>query len=206
MRGVAHLNSLCHDLRPRHFAAMEIERHGVRDNLEAIVKRTVMFTVGKCAPDVGDVHDAVSVGVTFARLVDFQLHAEEAIALAIEDGLRLVVIVIHTTGNKARVAAVAVCILAAAAVVGIFLSDHLAAACTVSIVVVIAVLAQWRGICAGVFTASNSLAAAGAENGLLVQTSRAEKFIPEWDQVFGGKGFAAVSAGFSLFRIHIKSP
>ena len=182
MRGVAHLNGFCHDLLPRHFAAMEVERHGVCNDLEAIVKRTVMLAVGKRAPDVGDVHDAFGVGITFARLVDFQLHAEEAVALAIEDGLRLVVIVVHTTGNKTCVASVTVCFIAAVAVVGIFLSDHLAAACTVSIVVVIAVLTQRRGICAGVFTASNSLAAVRAEDRPLVQTVGAEKFIMEWGE------------------------
>ena len=74
------------------------------------------------------------------------------------------------------------------------------------IVIIVAGLTQRRAVCAVVFIAGNSLAAAGTENSLLVQAGGAEQFIPEWDQSLGGKGFAAMSAGLSLFGIHIKSP
>ena len=37
MAGVTHGDSLLHELRPRHSFLMELQRHGVGDNLKAIV-------------------------------------------------------------------------------------------------------------------------------------------------------------------------
>ena len=52
-----------------------------------------MLDVGTVPVPVGDVQKRKGVSRTFTRTVNFQLHTEEPGAFPVEDGLRLVVIV-----------------------------------------------------------------------------------------------------------------
>ena len=91
MAGVAHGARLAQHAGPRHSILLVAEGHGVGDDLEAIVQASVMLAADMLLRSVPKVQDSPGVLTHLSAAVDLQLHAEEAGALAVKDGLRLIV-------------------------------------------------------------------------------------------------------------------
>ena len=199
MARVSHLQGLSQNSLPRHFSLMIGKRHGMCDHLKAVVQRAVVLAVEVFqAVAVGDGHDLGGVAIVLSGSVHFQFYAKIAITVPTEQRLRLVVIVLNRlAGSAARVAVVAERIFVAIALTGVISladADEIAAAVTVCVVTVIAVLTERRGFISGIVIPPDALTAVRAENGFGFQTVRAERLAAERVELILGEFFSTVGA------------
>ena len=76
---------------------VEINRHGVGDNFHSIIQGTIMLDINQLIHCVSNLLNPGRLGVVFTCIVDLQLHTKIAAALAIENGLRFIVVVMNHT-------------------------------------------------------------------------------------------------------------
>ena len=86
----------CQHLIPRHFVELVLQRHGVRDDLKAVIQTAIVLAVGKGVLPVGNVQQGRGVLVVLAGTVDLQLDTEEAGPGAIEDGTGLEIVIMDS--------------------------------------------------------------------------------------------------------------
>lgn len=84
---------------------MIVQRHGVGDNLKAVVQGAVVLAVDALRTVVDQGHQGLGGADALAAFIDLQLHAEVAWAGAVEDGLGLVVIALDAAGDGIAVVA-----------------------------------------------------------------------------------------------------
>jgi hypothetical protein len=80
------------------FSRWQVQGHGVGHQLEALVQGAVVLAVEQFLPLVGDAQERLGAGVVLTRSVDLQLHAEVAGTAAVEDGVRLVAVIVDGPG------------------------------------------------------------------------------------------------------------
>ena len=93
MAEITQLHGLFAQLCPGHSVKLPVQRHGVGHQLQPVVEGAVVLDVGEVSVPVGDIQKRKGVRCTFTRTVNFQLHAEEPGAFPMENGFRLIVIV-----------------------------------------------------------------------------------------------------------------
>ena len=80
---------------PGHMMQMIVQCHGMGDDLESVVQRTVVLAVSIIRRVVGDMQNLFRICVSLTGFIDIQLHAEKAFSISMEDGLRLVVVFVN---------------------------------------------------------------------------------------------------------------
>ena len=152
MGAVAQASGLVQNLFPGHMLAVVVQRHGVADDLEALVQGAVVLAVGPFLSVVDQPKNLPGVAVVLSGAVDLQLHPEVPAALAEELRFRLIVIVVDFPGaGVAAVAGVAPgLIVIVVIVIGVILKDDPAAVFAGGVVAVKAGLAQVGIFVAGV--------------------------------------------------------
>lgn len=184
---VTHLHRGMAQRGPGHLMEMIVQRHGVGDDLEAIIQGAVVLAVDALCTVVGQGHQGLGGANTLAAFVDFQLHAEVAGTGAIEDGLGLVVIALDAAGDGIAVVACVtqwfILFLVSSLIVGICQGDQSAAMVAAGIVVVIAGLAKgdFRG--SGIVIPPETAAAVGTADSFRIQAAWAEGLAVEVDAV-----------------------
>ena len=94
MGEIPHTDGLVQHLIPRHFVKLILQRHGMRDDLKAVVQTAIVLAVGKGVLPVGDVQQRRGILTVLARTVDLQLYAEEAGPRAVEDGTGFEIVIV----------------------------------------------------------------------------------------------------------------
>ena len=177
---------------------MVVQRHGVGDDLKAVVQGAVVLAVDPLRTVVDQGHQGLGGADALTAFVDLQLHAEVAGTGAIEDGLGLVVIALDAAGDSIAVVAGVtqwfILFLVSGLIVGIRQGDQSAAMVAAGVVEVIAVLTEgcFRG--SGIVVPPKTAAAVGTADGFRIQAAWAEGLAVEVDAV----GFRdGLSAGFT---------
>lgn len=130
---------------------------------------------------VGDVRDAPRAVVAFACVAHLQFHTEKALAVAVKNGLGLVVVIVddavavalHVAGAAVGLGFVLVIIIGAVDV------DRPVASAAGGVVVIEAALAQRDTLTAAIIACPNSRLAVSAQNGLGLQTAFTAKLAIE---------------------------
>ena len=112
MRTVALMNGMVHDIFPRKFVDVIVYGAGVRNQLHTIVQRTVCFDVKQVCMGVGNVQQFFRKVVISACSVNFQFNAKVTVAFAVENGIRLVAVLVDQVAffTFILVAVTAVCL------------------------------------------------------------------------------------------------
>ena len=190
---IAQLFCFFHDPLPRHAAQVEIESHRVGDDLEPIVEAAVVLAVGQRMFSIGDVQDLGSVVTIFTGTVDLKLNAEEAVAVAIENGSRFVVIIVDSVPVTNGVIAF-LTIRVISTEEGVPPADQGVAGCTAFKVIVEAVLTQRLRIGSHIVVCPDTAVTAGAVDRLIAQAGGAKKLAVKRKQFVLQKFFSAVGA------------
>ena len=172
----------------------------MRDQLEAVAEGTVVLTVeplGKT--DIGLGQNPAGVVTPFAAFIDLQLDPEVSGAGAVEDGFRLVVVALDyvpvcflQTGQAER-------LIAVVQIVTVLTVDEAATLGAGHVALVVAGLTEGRVVISSVVSEPDSLAAAGAEGGFVLQALWADEPVVEWDELIRVVDFAAELAGNFVF-------
>ena len=171
--------------------------------LKAVVQAAIVLAVQMVCIPVGDAQERSGIVAALAGIVDFQLHAEIAGATAVENGVRLVVVIVDATLTAAGAAAIAEgLVIAFVPIVGIVLVDHPSALGAGQVVAVVAVLTKRRVAVTGVLVPPDTRPAVGADQGGGFQTGGTEQLAVEFDELFHRMG---CSAGIAVFGFHDRS-
>ena len=199
---ISQTSGLVQNLFPGHMLAVVVQGHGMADNLEALIQRAVVFTVGPLLSVVDQLENLTGVAVVFAGTVNFQFHPKVPAALAKELRFRLVVIVVDfPDAGVVAVAGVAPgFIVIAIIVVGIILKDDPATVFTGGVVAIKAGLAQVGIFVAGVAVGPDALTAPLAAGGFRVQAGTAQQLAVKLRQSFRRMQTAAGAAGNKIFQ------
>lgn len=200
MGTVAQRAGCAQDFRPGHLFLVVLQTHGMRDQLEAVAEGTVVLTVeplGKT--DIGLGQNPAGVVTPFAAFIDLQLDPEVSGAGAVEDGFRLVVVALDyvpvcflQTGQAER-------LIAVVQIVTVLTVDEAATLGAGHVALVVAGLTEGRVVISSVVSEPDSLAAAGAEGGFVLQALWADEPVVEWDELIRVVDFAAELAGNFVF-------
>lgn len=162
-----------------------------------------MLAVGQRLRLVGDVHQRLRAAVTFTAVIDFQLHAEIAWAVAVEDGVGLEVVVVDGAVLDGRAAIGTVGIVGVQRIPAVVGVNGVAAAGAADVVLPEAVIADGRGfVVAPAVPPPEAAAAVGAGGGEQFETVRAEQLAIERGQAFCG----SAAVGSDLCGCHGESP
>ena len=119
-----------------------LQRHGVRDDLKAVVQTAIVLAIGKGVLSVDDVQQRQGVLVVLTGTVDLQLHAEKAGPGAVEDGTGLEIVVVDGTVLDVGAAVAAIGVVVIVGVPALIEGDEASAAGAAGIVAVVAVGAK----------------------------------------------------------------
>ena len=171
---------------------MVLQTHGMRDQLEAIAERTVVLTVEPLGEiDVGLRQNLAGVVTTLAAFVDLQLDSEVSGAGAIEDGFRLVVVALDHVSVCFLQAGQAERLIAVVQIVTVLTVDEAATLGAGHVALIVAGLTEGRVVISGVVSEPDSLTAAGAEGGFVLQALWADEPVVEWDELIRVVNFTA---------------
>ena len=174
---IAQASGLVQNLFPGHMLAVVVQRHGVTDDLEALIQRAVVLAVGPFLSVVYQPENLPGVAVVFPGTVNLQFYSKVPAALAEELRFRLVVIVVDFPGaGVVAMASVAPgLIVIVIIVVGIILKDDPAAVFAGGVVAVKAGLAQVGIFVSSVAVGPDALTAPLAAGGFCVQAGTAQQ-------------------------------
>ena len=94
MAGVAHVDGFLQDGIPWHLILMERQRHRMGDDLITVIQTSIMFAVNILIFAIDGIQDPAGVGIGLAGTVDFRFDAHIKGAVAVEDGIGAVVIIV----------------------------------------------------------------------------------------------------------------
>ena len=180
---VAQRAGCAQDFRPGHLFLVVLQTHGMRDQLEAVAEGTVVLTIeplGKT--DIGLGQNPAGVVTPLAAFVDLQLNPEVSGAGAVEDGFRFVVVALDYVSVGFLQAGQAERLIAVVQIVTVLTVDEAATLGAGHVALVVAGLAEWSVVISGVVSEPDSLAAAGAEGGFVLQALWADEPVVEWDE------------------------
>ena len=202
MGPVAQASGFVQNLFPGHMLAVVVQRHGVTDDLKALIQGTVVLAVGPFLAIVHQPENLTGVAVVLSGAVNLQLHPEVPAALTEELRFRLVVIVVDFPGaGVVTVAGVAPgLIVIVVIVVGIILKDDPAAVFAGGVVAVKAALAQVGILVAGAAVRPDALTAPLAAGGFRVKAETAQQGTVKLRQGFRRMQTAAGTAGNKIFQ------
>ena len=164
----------------------------MRDQLEAVAEGTVVLTVEPLGEtDIGLGQNLAGVVTPLAAFVDLQLDPKVSGAGAVEDGFRFVVVALDHVSVCFLQAGQAEGLIAVVQVVTVLTVDEAAALGAGHVALVVASLAEWGVIVSGVVSEPDSLAAAGAEGGFVLQALWADEPVVEWDELIRVVNFTA---------------
>lgn len=162
-----------------------------------------MLAVGQRLRLVGDVHQRLRAAVTFTAVIDFQLHAEIAWAVAVEDGVGLEVVVVDGAVLDGRAAIGTVGIVGVQRIPAVVGVDDAPAADAAGVVPVVVFGADGEVIVLAMVVGAQEMAAAvGADKGQVVQTVGAVEPAVE----LGKLSFGSTTVGADLCGCHGESP
>ena len=172
----------------------------MRDQLEAVAEGTVVLTVEPLGEtDIGLRQNLAGVVTPLATFIDLQLDSEVSWTGAVKDGFWLVVVALDhvpvcflQTGQAER-------LIAVVQIVTVLTVDEAAALGAGHVALVVAGLTEGRVVISGVVSEPDSLTAAGAEGGFVLQALWADEPVIEWDELIGVVDFAAELAGDFVF-------
>ena len=172
----------------------------MRDQLEAVAEGTVVLTVEPLGEtNVGLGQNLAGVVTPLAAFVDLQLDSEVPWTGAVEDGFRFVVVALDHVSVCFLQAGQAEGLIAVVQVVGVLTVDEAAALGAGHVALVVASLAEWGVVISGVVSEPDSLTAAGAEGGFVLQALRADEPVVEWDELIRVVDLTAELAGDFVF-------
>lgn len=202
MAGITHADGFTQDSRPGHFVLVVVQGHGVGYQLHAVVQGTVVLDVELFqAVPVGDVKKLPGPVVPLSALVDLQLHAEEAVPLAIEDRRGLIVVALNGMVRAVGVIAhFAVTLVIVVRIVQLVVAHELAALTAVGIITVPTVLTQGDITASAVIIGPDTFAAVVAEHCQFIPAGRAEVLAAEHIQFRAGILLPAVGAEEGVIR------
>ena len=168
-----------------------LQRHGVRDDLKAVVQTAIVLAIGKGVLSVDDVQQRQGVLVVLTGTVDLQLHAEKAGPGAVEDGTGFEIVVMNGTVLDVGAAVAAIGIIVVVRIPAAIKGNKAAASGTAGVIAVAAVRTDRVSAVVGqAFTIPEAGAAADADICHAIQTVRAQQTVMELDQVVGGTAAA----------------
>lgn len=189
---------------PGHVVFVEGIGHGVGDDLEAAVQGTVVFAVDKLVRSIGQVQHRLGVGTVLPAPVDLQLHAEVAAAVPVEDGIRLVAVVVDEIGLRAGITFPAQRrVIVVVHIIGVAEPDEPAAAVAVGVIAVVAAATQGGVGIPLVVVAPDSLPAGGADKSVLLQTGFTEDLVVQHGIMVFVDGCTAECTGQAAFMIFV---
>ena len=113
-------------------------------DFKAIMKRAVMFAIDVVGASVAYRHDSICIAVALSGFVDFKFYSKESVAIAIEDGVRFVIVVFYSIASfqSAETIIAVWVIIATIAIIGIVGMNYPSAVHTGVVVIVVTILTE----------------------------------------------------------------
>ena len=121
MRAVALMDCTVHDIFPRKLVDVIVHSARVGDQFHAIVQRAVCLDVEQIGMSVCNVQQFFGIIIISACSIDFQFNAKIAVVLAVENGIRLVAVLMDQVAFLSLVLVAVTAICFAVQIVGIVL-------------------------------------------------------------------------------------
>ena len=197
VRGVAHLLQAGQHFGPGHLLAVVVQTHGMGDQLEAVLQTSIVLAIQGDGVAVRNTQHISGVVIILASTIYFKLHAEVTGAFAIEHRCGLEVVVpdcAATIDGMVAVVAKGIVVIFVL-IIGILIADQTATIVADGVVMRVAGITQRSLAGAGIVLPPNALAAAGTDQGVLLQAVAAQILTTELSALSHGVDGASDFAG-----------